>query len=91
MRFRYKRSIPIDYDTQGYIYFTSRQFKMLPREKREMIRRLCREAGKEHEEALFLFVTTDTGAVEVCSRFYISESTLERAVKRYYLAFQECL
>ena len=91
MRFRYKRSIPIDYDTQGYIYFTSRRFKDLSKEKRETIRRLCREAGGEHEEALFLFVTTDMGAVEVCGRFYISESTLERAVKRYYLAFQECL
>lgn len=89
MRFRYKRSIPVDYEVQGYIYFASRRFDQLSRAGKEKIRRLCREAGGEHEQALFTFVTTDAGAVEVCSRFFLSESTLERAVKRYYQAFAE--
>lgn len=91
MRFRYKRGIPVDYEQQGYIYFTSRRFKQLPGKQQEKIRALCREAGGEHADALFEFVTSDSGAVEVCARFYISESTLERAVKKYYLAFQETL
>lgn len=91
MRFRFKRGIPVDYDQQGYIYFTSRRYKQLTRKQQEKIRSLCREAGGEHAEALFEFVTTDSGAVEVCSRYYISESTLERVVKKYYLAFQKNL
>jgi len=91
VRFRYKRGIPVDYEQQGYIYFTSRRFKQLSRGQQEKIRRLCREAGGEHSDALFAFVTTDSGAVEVCDRYFISESTLERAVKKYYLAFQETL
>lgn len=91
MRFRYKRGIPVDYEQQGYIYFTSRRFKQLPKKQQDKIRALCRAAGGEHADALFEFVTTDSGAVEVCARFYISESTLERAVKKYYLAFQETL
>ena len=89
MRFRYKRGIPVDYEQQGYIYFTSKRFEKLPRKQQEKICALCREAGGEHAAALFAFVTTDSGAADVCARFYISESTLERAVKKYYLAFQE--
>lgn len=91
MRFRYKRSIPIDYDLQGYIYFTSRRFKRLPRAQQDRIRKLCQEAGGEYAEALFTFVTTDMGAVEVCGNYFISESTLERAVRRYYLAFRDSM
>ena len=91
MRFRFKRGIPVDYEQQGYIYFTSRRFRDLPKKQQEKIRSLCREAGGEHAEALFEFVTTDSGAVEVCDRFYISESTLERVVRKYYLAFRKTL
>ena len=91
MRFRFKRSIPVDYETQGYIYFTSRRYRELDGQKQEQIRRLCREAGGEREEALFAFVTTDMGALEVCTRYFLSESTLERAVKKYYIYFQEML
>lgn len=91
MRFRFKRGIPVDYEQQGYIYFTSRRFRDLPKKQQEKILSLCREAGGEHAEALFEFVTTDSGAVEVCDRFYISESTLERVVRKYYLAFQKTL
>ena len=86
MRFRYKRGIPMDYEEQGYIYFTSRRYRELPGQQQEKIRRLCREAGGDYAEALFEFVTTDSGAVEVCGKYFLSESTLERAVKKYYLA-----
>lgn len=91
MRFRFKRGIPVEYEVQGYIYFTSRRFDRLSRAAQEKIRRLCREAGGEHEQALFAFVTTDAGALEVCSRYFLSESTLERAVKRYYQMYAQTL
>lgn len=92
MRFRYKRSIKeVNYLDQIYIWATSKRFAKLTVVEQKKIRRLCREAGGEHSDALFAFVTTDSGAVEVCDRYFISESTLERAVKKYYLAFQETL
>lgn len=86
--FRFKRSIPIDYDQQGYIYFTSRQYKKLPKKAKAKIQQLCQEAGGEYADALFEFVTTDAGAASVCGKYFLSESTLERAVRRYYLAFE---
>ena len=86
--FRYKRSIKeLDYDTQGNVYFTSKRYKRLSVGEQETIRRLCQEAGGQHAKALFEFVTTDAGASEVCVKHFLSEKTLERAVRRYYLAF----
>lgn len=47
--------------------------------------------GGEYWKALFEFVTTDTGAAEICRKHYISASTLERAVRRYYVKYAELL
>lgn len=87
--FRYKKSVPVGYEKQGYIYFRSRLYKRLPRKGQDQILRLCMEAGGEYYQALFEFVTTDAGAYTVCAKHYLSESTLERAVRRYYIAFAE--
>ena len=65
--YRYKRGIKCSYDRQGYIYFTSRNYRFLPAEQKEKIRRLCREAGGAQQKALFAFVTSDKSATEVCS------------------------
>ena len=89
--FRYKKSINVPYDRQGYIYFLSRSYRELPERKREIIRNLCRECGGEYNQALLDFVTGGEGAVVVCMRHHLSESTLERAVKKYYEAFPKRL
>lgn len=89
--FRFKKSIPVDYDQQGYIYFLSRRYKELPAADRRLIRDLCRKAGGEHRDALLEFVTSNAGAVAVCTKHYLSASTLERAVKRYYIEFSRLL
>lgn len=89
--FRFKRSVPVDYDTQGYIYFISRRYKRLPLGQQKRILNLCMDAGGEYYQALFEFVTTDQGAVAVCMKHYLSESTLERIVRRYYVRFAESL
>lgn len=91
IRFRYKKSIPLDYDQQGYVYFVSRRYRFLPQDMKRSIRELCREAGGEHRQALFSFVTTDAGATEVCAKHYLSPSTLERLVVKYYTAFAESI
>lgn len=86
--FRYKRSVPVSYDRQGYIYFMSRLFRELPERQRGDILSLCRECGGEYAEALLEFVTTDKTATEICMRHSISRSTLERVVRRYYMMFR---
>lgn len=90
-KFRYKRGIPLEYDVQGYIYFLSRRYKRLPLSRRCQIDELCRKAGGEYEAALKEFITTDKGAESVCGKYFISQSTLERIVKRYYIAFSETM
>ena len=85
--FRYKRSIPVSYDRQGYIYFTSRLYQELPESAQRKILNLCLEAGGEYYRALLDFVTTDAGATAVCLQHHISPSVLERAVRRYYEMF----
>lgn len=88
-RFRFKRGIPLEYDVQGYIYFLSRRYRRLPQAKRKKIDELCSKAGGQYAQALKAFVTADRGAEEICGRYFISESTLERMVKRYYVLFAE--
>ncbi len=85
--FRFKKGIGIPYEQQGYIYFISRKYKKLPKIKREKIEAHCRAVGGPYWRALFEFVTTDAGQVAVCMRHYLSTSTLERLVKRYYQEF----
>lgn len=85
--FRFKRSIPVSYDRQGYIYFTSRLFRDLPERQRQEILDLCRECGGEYAAALLEFVTSDATATEICMKHNVSRSTLERAVRRYYMGF----
>lgn len=86
-KFRYKKSIRLPYHRQGYIYFISRRYKDLPKAKREKIEAHCRRVGREYWAALFEFVTSDAGGVAICTRNYISESTLQRVVKQYYEEF----
>ncbi len=87
--FRFKRSVKVGYDRQGYIYFWSRAYKGLPAAERKRIRSLCDRAGGEHSGALMEFVTTDRGATAVCQKYFISQSTLERMVKKYYVLADE--
>lgn len=89
--FRYKRGVKVDYDRQGYIYFVSRMYKELPAEDQQAILNLCLACGGEHYQALFEFVTTDAGATAVCTKHFLSRSTLERAVRRYYESFPQNL
>lgn len=85
--YRYKRGIKCSYDRQGYIYFTSRNYRFLRPEQKATIREMCRKAGGEHREALFCFVTSDKSATEVCMEHFLSKATLYRAVQRYYEDF----
>ena len=89
--FRLKQSIPVDYNLQGYIYFNSKLYAMLSKEMQQRILVLCTKAGGEYYQALFEFVTTDAGATAVCRKHFISQSTLERIVRRYYILFAKSI
>lgn len=90
-RFRFKRGIPLDYEIQGYIYFFSRRYRRLPSDKKKKIDELCSCSGGEYAAALKEFVTTNRRAEDICGKYYLSQSTLERIVKRYYIAFSETM
>ena len=51
--FRFKSGVKVDYNRQGYIYFTSRLYKDLPEEDQRVILNLCLEHGGESYQALF--------------------------------------
>lgn len=89
--FRFKKSVPVSYDRQGFIYFTSKLYQELPKKKQTKILNLCLECGGEYSQALFEFVTTDSGATNVCMQYHLSRSTLERAVRKYYERFPKRL
>ena len=89
--FRYKRSIPVEYDRQGFIYFLTRRYGELTSSERKMIRKLAGQAGGEHKDALLEYITTGAEATAICTRYFLSESTLERAVRRFYIAFDKCM
>ncbi len=89
--FRYKPGIKVGYIRQGYIYFTSLLYRELPVNKRRTIDELCHKCGGEYWEALREFVTTETKKTEICAKYFLSESTLHRVVRKYYLNFPRSL
>lgn len=89
---RYKKSIPLSYERQGYIFFVSKLYKELPPAAQKKIVNLCLECGKENYQALFEFVTTDAGATALCLKHHIaSETTIYRMVREYYTKFPKYL
>lgn len=87
MGFRYKRGIRVSYKRQGLIYFTLQNYRALPKEKQEKLRRLCAEAAGEYAKALWDYLTTDKGYVGVSIEHNLSQATLFRCVKRFYESF----
>lgn len=90
--FRYKPSIPVSYERQGYIYFKSLTYPEMTARQQERIRELCALAGGNNEQALLEHVTTGESVKSVCHRHYIASPTsLYRALKRYYEHFPKDL
>ena len=89
--FRLKSGVNVEYNRQGYIYFTSRIYRDLHPEAQKKILDLCAECGGEYYQALFEFVTTDATATAICMKHYIGKSTLYRAVRKYYESFPKSL
>ena len=92
MIFRCKKSVPVPYHRQGYIYFKSLCYRdCCSPEDQQHILNLCLETGGEYYQALFDYVTRGDSPVAVCMEHHLSQSTLERAVRKYYAAFPDWL
>ena len=85
--FRFRKSVALPRERQGYIYYKSLCFRHLKERERDRLTRLCSQAGGEYADALFEFVTADVSATAICMRHHLSRSTLERCVRKYYLMF----
>lgn len=94
MAFRFKRGIDVSYDRQGYIYFTSRAYELLPAAKRARIDQLIDACTEDPvgRDALRAFVTTDRTATSICMEHHFASTTsLYRLVKKYYESFPQTL
>ena len=89
--FRFRKKLPVRYDWQGYIYFTGKMYRWLPEIQRRKVLNLCAEAGGEYHQALFECVTTNKSIEEVCMKHYLSPSTMDRLLRRYYILFAEMI
>lgn len=85
--FKYKPSINVSYERQGYIYFVSLRYHELPEKARKQIRQLCQNVGGDRAPALLEYVTMNTTVDAVCRKHFLSKSTLHRVVRRYYEEF----
>lgn len=90
--FRYKPSIPVSYERQGYIYFKSLTYPEMTAQDQKRIRALCERSAGHLSKALLEYVTTGDSAKAVCHRHYIASVTsIYRALKRYYVQFPDDL
>ncbi len=83
-RFKYRKKIRRSYIEQGTVFFTCRRYDKLDRGEREKIDALIYRAGGEYANPLRAYLLTDAGWTEVCQKYYISDATLYRAVRRFY-------
>lgn len=84
-QFRYKEKIPLPYDVQGYIFFKCKLYRKLSPKEQHKIRECCKEAAGQYYEACFKFLTTNQGAEQICRKYYLGHSTLERCVQKFYM------
>lgn len=79
MIFRKLRGVSLPYREQGMIWFTCVNYDRQRPEIKEKIKRLCRECGGEHAEALFVLLTRENASVRwIEENYYVSESSLYR-------------
>lgn len=85
LSFRKLRGVNRPEKVQGMIYYTCKNFERQPKHIREKIKRLCKECGGEHEEALFVLLTRENVSVPWIERnYYVSDSVLYERRKRFY-------
>ncbi len=86
-RFKYMRSVPLSYQQQGAIWFACQTFRQQTPETQARIRAICTRVGGGDgmkRRAILAYMTTRIGWRECCTRYYVSDSTLDRLRKAFY-------
>ena len=86
-RFKLKKSIPLSYDRQGYVYFACRNYSQLPVQMRRQIDRLIETVGGVYADALRAFMIQGESASAVEARYHCSYAQVYRVVKEFYMRF----
>ena len=89
--FRYRKSIPLPYNRRGYIYFQSLLYLDLAPRDQERIVKLCKQSAGQYWRALLEYVTTSANAPYIEQKHHISQTTLYRITRGYYLRFPKKL
>lgn len=85
-------AVPLSYEEQGLIYFTCRDYKRQPEAVKKRVRRVCArcaDGDAAKEKAIFTFMTTRVSWRECCDRHFISDATLDRLRRRFYVLWGE--
>lgn len=82
------RSVPeVDRNTQGMIYFHCQNYRKLSTREKNVIDELCVKTGNGYGAAVHEYMTTAASRTKICKQYYISEATLNRAVRRFIQEF----
>lgn len=91
-RFKFMPSCPMSYVQQGVVYFTCQSFSLQTPEVQTKIRAICTECGGGDgmkRKAILTYMTTKISWQECCDRYYISDATLDRLRRRFYMLWRE--
>ena len=85
MSFKKMRGVNRPKREQGLIYYTCLNYDKQPKHIQEKIRRLCRECGEEHEQALFAMLTRENISWQWLEQeYHVDNSTLYRRRQKFY-------
>lgn len=88
--FKKRRGIKLPYNKQGLIYFTGMNIKDMSDEVQQILYNLIKEVTEEHAEALYAFMTDDTGNVHAIEqKYYISASQVYEYREKLYMKLQD--
>ena len=87
MGFRKLRGVPLPEEKQGLIRYTCLTYDSQPPRTRRKIDRLIQDSGGEYAEALRLVMLTRESMTAIALRHHVSEETLYRARRRFYLSW----
>lgn len=83
--FKKKRSIRLDYCSQGYIYFVCANYRRLPAAMRARLDRIARDVGGFDEAALRKLLFNVTSSVQgVAMEYSLSERRLNAMRDEFY-------
>lgn len=79
--------VEVDRNTQCMIYYHCQNYRKLSTREKNVIDELCVKIGNGYGAAVHEYMTTAASRTKICEQYYISEATLNRAVRRFIREF----